>query len=482
MRAVIRFAVVAVLAACAPNALAVDIRDTRLVADPAVSPTHVAFAYANDLWTARLDGSDVRRLTSHPGVESGPRFSPDGSRIAFTGRYEGNTDVYVVDAAGGVPRRLTYHPGADVALGFAPDGKAVLFSSGREVYTGRYTQLFTVPVTGGFPEKLKIPNASKAQISPDGKTTAYVPLYEAFNQWKRYRGGTASRILLFDNTTYATEQVPQPAGRCNDTDPMWVGGRLFFRSDRDGEFNLYAFERATKAVTRLTSHADFPVTNPSAGGGRIAYEQAGYVHLLDPATGASTRLELGVAADLVERRPRWAKGAKWIRGASLSPSGARVALEFRGEIVTVAPREGRRPEHHAVGERPRAFARLVAGWEVDRLLLRPGRRIRPPPRPAGRQGRRAEARREGRGLLWQLALVPRLEEAQLLGQLADDLRRRRRPRARRRRCRATRSTVPSPSCTTRGRPTRATSRTLRTPRPTSTGSSSIRWPTGSRSP
>jgi tricorn protease len=338
MRAVIRFAVVAVLAACAPSALAIDIRDTRLVADPAVSPTHVAFAYANDLWTARLDSSEVRRLTSHPGVESGPRFSPDGSRIAFTGRYEGNTDVYVVDGAGGVPRRLTYHPGADVALGFTPDGKAVLFSSGREVYTGRYTQLFTVPVTGGFPEKLKIPNASKAQISPDGKTTAYVPLYEAFNQWKRYRGGTASRILLFDNTTYATEQVPQPAGRCNDTDPMWVGGRLFFRSDRDGEFNLYAFERATKAVTRLTSHADFPVTNPSAGGGRIAYEQAGYVHLLDPATGASARLKLGVAADLVERRPRWAKGTKWIRGASLSPSGARVALEFRGEIVTL-PRE-----------------------------------------------------------------------------------------------------------------------------------------------
>jgi tricorn protease len=214
----------------------------------------------------------------------------------------------------------------------------VLFTSGREVYTGRYTQLFTVPVGGGFPTKLPIPNATTAQISPDGKTTAYVPLSEAFNQWKRYRGGRTARILLFDNATYVTEQVPQPAGRCNDTDPMWVGERLFFRSDRDGEFNLYAFDRATKAVTRATSHVDFPVANASAGGGRIAYEQAGYVHLLDPATGASTRLKLGVASDLVERRARWAKGAKWIRGGSLSPSGARVALEFRGEIVTL-PRE-----------------------------------------------------------------------------------------------------------------------------------------------
>jgi tricorn protease len=317
---------------------AIDVADARLVADPATSGRLVAFAYANDLWVAGTDGTGVRRLTSHPGVESGPRFSPDGSLVAFTGRYEGNTDVYVVPAAGGVPKRLTYHPGDDVALGFTPDGRAVLFSSGREVYTGRYTQLFTVPVPGGFPEKLRIPNASKAQISPDGKTTAYVPLSEAFNQWKRYRGGRTARILLSDNATDAVEPVPQPPGRCNDTDPMWVDGKLHFRSDRDGEFSLYAFDRSTKAVTRLTSHADFPVVSASAGGGRIAYEQAGYVHLLDPATGASTRLTLGVAADLVELRPRWAKGAKWIRGASLSPSGARVAFEFRGEIVTL-PRE-----------------------------------------------------------------------------------------------------------------------------------------------
>ena len=297
----------------------------------------------------------------HPGVESGPRFSPDGALIVFTGRYEGNTDVYVVAAAGGVPKRLTYHPGNDVALGFTPDGKSVLFSSGREVYTGRYTQLFTVPVAGGFPAKLEIPNASTAAISPDGKTTAYVPLAEAFSQWKHYRGGRTSRILLFDNSTYAVEQVPQPAGRSNDTDPMWIGARLFFRSDRDGEFNLYAFDRATKAVTRLTSYADLPVLTASAGGGRIAYEQAGYVHLLDTATGASKRLKLSVAADLVELRPRWAKGAKWIRSASLSPSGARVALEFRGEIVTL-PRE--KGDDRNLTQTPAAHERSPA-WSPD---------------------------------------------------------------------------------------------------------------------
>ncbi len=214
----------ATLALVAPTgARSIDLADTRLVAEPATSGTLVAFAYANDLWVAASDGTGVRRLTSHPGVESGPRFSPDGGLVAFTGRYEGNTDVYVVDAQGGVPRRLTYHPGNDVALGFTPDGKSVLFSSPREVYTTRYTQLFTVPVGGGFPTKLKVPNASKADVSPDGKTIAYVPLAEQFAQWKHYRGGSTARILLFDTTTYAVEPVPQPSGRANDTDPMWIG-------------------------------------------------------------------------------------------------------------------------------------------------------------------------------------------------------------------------------------------------------------------
>jgi len=145
---------------------AIDPRDTRLVADPAVSRDQIAFAYANDLWTAKLDGSDVRRLTAHPGVESGPRYSPDGSLIAFTGRYEGNTDVYVVESAGAVPRRLTWHPDDDVALGFTPDGKSVLFASPREVYTRRYTQLFTVPVEGGISQAAPDSQCQQGVVCP----------------------------------------------------------------------------------------------------------------------------------------------------------------------------------------------------------------------------------------------------------------------------------------------------------------------------
>src|SRR5258706_3344900 len=333
-----RFLLLAALLLAARTVWAIDIHDTRLVADPAVSGDRIAFAYANDLWVANLDGSGVRRLTSHPGVESGPKFSPDGKWIAFTGRYEGNTDVYVVPSEGGVPRRLTWHPKNDVALGFTPDGANVLFSSPREVYTTRYLQLFTVPVNGGMATKLPIPHAAKATYSSDGKKIVYVPLGDAFNEWKHYRGGQVSHLVIFDVATNATSDVPQPAGRCNDTDPMWVDGKVYFRSDRDGDFNLYSFDPAAKKVTKLTNHKDFPIVNATGGAGKVIYEQAGYLHLFDVKSGSEARLKVGVATDLVETLPRFVKGKKYLRAAAISPSGARAAFEYRGEIFTL-PRE-----------------------------------------------------------------------------------------------------------------------------------------------
>ncbi|MGZ5495000.1 MAG: S41 family peptidase, partial [Thermoanaerobaculia bacterium] len=331
---------VLLLLAMATPLFAVDVNDTRLANMPAVSANRIAFAYANDIWTANLDGSGVRHLTTHPGIESGPRFSPDGSLIAFTGQYEGNTDVYVVPAGGGVPARLTWHPSNDVVQGFTPDGTSILFSSPREVFTNRYQQLFTVPVTGGAVTKLPIPNAAKAAWSADGRTIAYVPLNEPTRQWKHYRGGSAARILLFDTATYAVEQVPQPPGFSNDTDPAWVGDKLYFRSDREGEYNLYSFDRRTKQISRLTSYSDFPVTYVSGNSGKIAFEQGGYLHLFDPAASRDQRLKIGIAADLVDSRPRFVKGARFVRTASVSPSGARAVLEFRGEIVTVPAEKG----------------------------------------------------------------------------------------------------------------------------------------------
>jgi tricorn protease len=314
--------------------------DTRLLSQPAVSSTRVAFIYAGDLWSARLDGTDVRRLTTADGDELSPAFSPDGSLIAFSGNYDGNTDVYVIAATGGTPRRLTYHPAPDIVQGFSPDGKRVLFVSPRSGTTTRNSQLWGVPVEGGVEEKLPIPTATQATYSPDGRRIAYNPLARAFDEWKRYRGGRVSEIWLYTSGTNAMEKVPQPASHSNDVDEMWIGDEIFFRSDRDGEFNIYGYDLKTKKIRQLTHHTDFPVLNASAGGGKIVYEQAGWLHLLDPATGQSHKLTIGVAADLRETRPRWVSGNQYIRNASISPTGARAAFEFRGEIVTVPAEKG----------------------------------------------------------------------------------------------------------------------------------------------
>jgi tricorn protease len=317
-----------------------DINNTRLLGQPALSRTHIAFVYASDLWAADLDGRNVRRLTADEGVQSNPAFSPDGSLIAFTAQYDGNLDVYVVPVNGGVPTRLTWHPGPDIVQEFTPDGSAVMFTSPRAVFTSRYTQLFTVPVKGGIEAPLKLPNAASATYSPDGSRLAYNPIYEAFNEWKNYRGGTNSTIWLFNLGDHASEKIPQPPDRANDAGPMWIGDTIYFRSDRNGEFNLFSYNLKSKAVKQLTDHKDFPVISASAGDNAIIYEQAGYLHTFDLKSGRTTKLTIGVAADLVETRPRFVKGARYIRRASFSPTGARAVFDFRGEIVTVPAEKG----------------------------------------------------------------------------------------------------------------------------------------------
>jgi tricorn protease len=318
-----------------------NIQDTRLLRQPALSDKHVAFVYASSLWVADLDGRNVRRLTSDSEGVSDPVFSPDGSVIAFSGQVEGNVDVYLVPVTGGRPRRLTWHPAADFVRGFTPDGKAVLFSSPRHVFTGRYSQLFTVPLMGGMPTQLSIPHGVQACYSPDGQKIVYTPLADRTPQWKHYRGGAHSRLWIYHRDDHHVDKIPQPEGRCNDLDPNWIAGTIYFRSDRNGEYNLFAYDTETKAVRQLTTYKDFPVLHVASGGGRLIYEQAGYLHLFNPANGTSARLKIGVASDLPEMRPRFVKGSAGnIRHADISPSGARAVVECRGEIVTVPAEKG----------------------------------------------------------------------------------------------------------------------------------------------
>jgi tricorn protease len=317
-----------------------DPTDTRLLTMPAVSAKNIAFIYAEDLWVADADGKNPKRLTTDLGLESNPVFSPDGQTIAFSAQYDGNTDVYTIPLAGGTPARLTSHPAVDTVRGFTPDGKGVLFSSPRNVYSNRYQQLFTVPLAGGMPTQLPIPWGFEAAYSPDGDFIAYTPVRDATPQWKHYRGGTHSRVWIYNTKTHDVTEIPQPKDRCNDLDPNWVGHTIYFRSDRAGEYNVFSYDTDTRDVKQHTKFTDFPVLDVATDGKTLVFEQAGYLHTMTTPMTVSTRLKVGIAIDDPEARPRFAKGSKYVRDVSVSPSGSRVAVEFRGEIVTVPAEKG----------------------------------------------------------------------------------------------------------------------------------------------
>jgi tricorn protease len=342
------------------RAVGQDKSDTRLLSTPAIAEGKIAFVYADDLWVAGQDGSNPSRVTSHPGEEQNPYFSPDGKRIAFTAGYDGNVDVYVIPTEGGEPTRLTWHPGEDIVRGFTPEGD-VLFSSQRAVFSRRHAQFFTVGVKGGVPARVPVPTADKGAISPSGKYLAYTPLGESFRQWKNYRGGTASRIWVLKLDDLSHDEIPKPEGGCNDTNPMWIGDTVYFLSDRDGEFNLYAYDRGAKSVTRCTHHDEFPIASASSGVGKVIYEQAGWIHVFDPAERQSRRLKIAVAADLVETRPRFANDPNFVRDGGISPSGKRAVLAYRGEIVTVPAKKG---DPRNLTQSPGAHDRSPA-WSPD---------------------------------------------------------------------------------------------------------------------
>jgi tricorn protease len=316
----------------------------QILQRPAVSDKHVAFVHAGDLWVVDRAGGDARRLTAGVGLESHPVFAPDGSQVAFAGEYDGNLDVYVVPTAGGEPRRLTYHPDPDLPVGWTPDGKSVLFRSTRNSY-GRFTRLFTVPLTGGLPTELPLPMAEEGSYSPDGQRIAYVPFTNtrafpgSYIAWKRYRGGSAPFVWVADLATSAVEKVPHTDS--NDFNPMWVGSKVYFLSDRDGPVTLYAYDLASKEVKRLINDNRADVRSASACGDAIAFERIDGLYIYDPnAGGEPKRLDVTVRGDLPGVRPRVEKVGRNIQHVGLSPTGARVVLEARGEIFTVPAEKG----------------------------------------------------------------------------------------------------------------------------------------------
>ena len=311
-----------------------------LLRQPGVSRTQIVFSYAGDLWVVGREGGDARRLTSGIGNETDPVFSPNGTLVAFTGEYDGNRDVYVVPAAGGVPRRLTYHPSSDEVVGWTRDGKNVLFRSGRDSYSVGFHRLFTIPLTGGLASEVPLPRAEEGSYSPDGSRLAYVPVMQRQKAWKRYRGGQTKRIWIV-NLSDSRIEAEIPRDNSNDFNPMWVNDKVWFLSDRDGSVGLFAYDCKTKQIRRVVGGAPFDLKAAAAGPDAIVYEEFGSIHLVDLNSSQDKSVDIRIAGDLLEVRPHFEKlEAKKINFAGISPTGVRAVLGVHGEILTVPAEKG----------------------------------------------------------------------------------------------------------------------------------------------
>ena len=312
---------------------------TRLLRSPTVSATQIAFAYANNIWIVGRAGGVARRVTSFQGQTTNPHFSPDGRSIAFSGEYAGNVDVYVVPAEGGEPKRLTWHPGADAVQGWTPDGKSVVFASSRATAapTGA-PRFWTVPATGGIEEPLPLPRAYQGKFSPDGSHIAF----RMNNSWdeerRNYRGGQNRPIWIADTKTW--DVVTPPWTDSKDMDPVWVGGTVFFISDRDGVANVWSFDPQAKTLSQVTKFTDFDVKTMDSGAGAVVFEQAGYIHELDPKSGQEHVVNITANGDFPWMMPRWEDVTSRMTNLALSPTGKRALVEARGEIFTIPAEKG----------------------------------------------------------------------------------------------------------------------------------------------
>jgi len=315
-----------------------------LLQRPAFNGKVIVFSYAGDLWSVEREGGHASRLTTGTGIETDPVFSPDGNMIAFTGEYDGNTDVFVMPATGGVPKRLTYHPQADAAVGWTPDGKSVIFRSNRESVNPRYTKLFKVSLDGGLPTAMPLPMAFAGKYSADGKYFAYSPVggaspfnYITYVAWRNYRGGLASSVWITDMATLEVTKVLRE--RSNDFNPMWMDNKLYFLSDRNGPVELFRYDPAKKSVTEVVKNDGADIRSASTGPGGIVYDRFGELFFYDAASGQARRVNVDVSADLPEVRPRISPVDRDIQNFGISPTGVRAVFEAHGDIFTVPAKE-----------------------------------------------------------------------------------------------------------------------------------------------
>jgi len=319
---------------------AAQVPDARMLRFPDVSAEKIVFSYAGDLWLVPKSGGLARKLSSPKGRELFPKFSPDGKLIAFSGNYDGNTDVYVMPAEGGTPKRLTHHPASDLVVEWYPDGKSILYRSRMTSPSSRFNRFFRQPVTGGLPEPLPLPYGELASFSPDGTKMVFQFISREFRTWKRYRGGMASDIWLYDFTKNYSERLTDFAG--TDALPMWHENTIYFLSDRDKhkKLNIWAYDLQSREIRQVTTFTEYDVKWPSLGPDAIVFENGGRIYLLDLATETVQPVPIQVPADLPRVRPKLKKLAGYIRNYDISPTGKRAVFEARGEVLTVPAKYG----------------------------------------------------------------------------------------------------------------------------------------------
>jgi len=323
----------------APFTMSLALEECRLLRQPDIQGDRIVFVYAGDLWTVARSGGVAARLTTHEGLERFPKFSPDGRTIAFSGEYDGNFDAFTVPVEGGEPTRLTWHPDVDQVAEWFPDGRAILLRSQRASFIRRFDRFFKVAAAGGFEAPLPLPTAGYASLSSDGQRIAYVaPSYDN-RTWKRYKGGNAPNIWIYDLARNTSEKITDWPGA--DEWPMWHGETVYYASDRDGRTaNLWAYDTRTKTQRQVTKFTEYDVKWPSVGSDAIVFENGGYLHVMSLPDEKVTKIKVLVPDDKPATRAELKSVSSFIQGYDLSPSAKRAVLEARGDLFTVPAEKG----------------------------------------------------------------------------------------------------------------------------------------------
>ncbi len=326
--------------------------EARVLRFPTIHGGTIVFSYAGDLYSVASAGGVARKLTTHEGMELFPRFSPDGKQIAFTGQYDGNTEVYVMPAEGGVPMRITYTAtlGRDdvtdrmgpnnIVMDWSPDGKAVTFRTRMKTFNDFTGSLYSAPLNGDLATELPVPRGGFMNYSDDGKKMAYNRVFREFRTWKRYRGGMADDIWVFDFDKKTVENITNNPQQ--DIIPMWKGNRIYFLSDRDAseKMNLFVYDTGTKQTRQLTTYRDFDIKFPSIGDNAIVFEQGGWLWRFDLGTEQAVRVPVHIREDFASARGGLVSVKENVAGADIAPDGSRVVFSARGELFSVPAKSG----------------------------------------------------------------------------------------------------------------------------------------------